>query len=192
MKFLDFSENKFNGVILALIKNVMSTIESVRTTYWPTVYQLGPDESLDDHLVNIFLQSLESVKEGVTEDTSIETAFMESVTLFGSTVLADGGVDLDNVKNVLEKTTIRYVREKIKKSKTQIDALTMYYTFKDEDDEDIMISVTFPDDMIITVFYSQEEKIPKTMKGELGRRLKSYVNDFCNFMFLASCDHESD
>ena len=141
---------------------------------------------MDDHLINIFLRSMESVKESADDDTSVETAFMESVTLFGSTVLADGGVDLENVRTVLEKTTIRYVREKIKKTKTQIEALTMYYSFKDDNDEDIMISVTFPTDTIVTVFNSQEDKIPKTMRGDLGRRLKAYVNDFCNFMFLAS------
>ena len=186
MKFLDFDESKFNGVVLAIIRNVMATVESVRTTYWPTVYQLEEGETLDDHLINIFLRSMESVKESADDDTSVETAFMESVTLFGSTVLADGGVDLENVRTVLEKTTIRYVREKIKKTKTQIEALTMYYSFKDDNDEDIMISVTFPTDTIVTVFNSQEDKIPKTMRGDLGRRLKAYVNDFCNFMFLAS------
>lgn len=186
MKFSDFSEPQFNSVILAIIRNVMDTIASVRTTYWPTVYQLNAGESLDDHLVNLFMTALDSVKEGVSDDTSVETAFMEAVTLFGSTVLADGGVDLENIKHVLERTEIHYVHEKIRKAKSIIDVLTMYYTFNERAEDEVLIYVSFPVDTIITIFSSSDGKIPKTMRGELGRKLKAYVNDFCNYTFLAS------
>lgn len=184
MKFEDFSEAKFNTVVMAIINSTLNTIKSVRNTYWPTVYLLDYGESLDEHLVDLFLNALDSVKADASKDANLEIVFMEAVTLFGSSVLADGGVDLENVKDVLEKTTIRYANDKIKKTKTIIDALTMYYT--QTGNAETYISVTFSHSTIATVFNAARGEIPKTVRAELGRRLKSYIIDFCNYVFLIS------
>ena len=196
MKFADFSQDKFNVVVNQIVENTVVSIMNMQKAVWPTAYCVDSDEKLDDKLIAMFYKSLKTIKDdemekGTNEEVSKQdfaiACVMRALTLFVSSIMADGGVELDIVKSVLENTSINYWPSEIKKGKSSVTGTCMMYALESAPNE-IFVQVEFQNSLAISCVYNPESELTKTLRSELGRKLRRVISDFCSYTFAASAD----
>ena len=190
MKFADFSQDKFNAIINQIITNVVAVINGMEQSYWPTVYKIAEDETVDEKLIGLFYNSIGQVVGNETEDDDVKTNaeyFLSAMTLFCSSVLVNGGIALEVIQDVLAKTSVNYDDSTtIKKGKLTVPATSLIYSFNSNPEINVMLE--FTNDLIDTACQNKPGELTKTFRNELGRKLRHAVSDFCSYVFIATAE----
>ena len=189
MAFSDFSYAKFNQVTNQIIDNVVTTINEMIPSVWPTVYHVRDDETVEDRLMDLFDQSVSTAKDqNSTGDDEVDTLswFTASLTLFVSSALTDGGASLEAVQDVLRKTTYRFWKMPTKgKAKDALTYGIMYSNISENEDSEergVCVVAEFTDTQINSLLSHDFDNLSNTNKNAIHKKLKKFINDFCSYL----------
>lgn len=193
MKFEDFSYGKFNAVTMQIINNVVTTLNEMVPSVWPTIYLTSETETVEDRLLKLLDDSVASALESkeIMEDKEAEvmTNFTSAILLFVSSAIVDGGVCLEAAQHTLEQTSYKFWKEnKAKKKSTELNYGILFTNVNAENVEEktkeneASVTVEFTDKQIAAIMNREVKDLSATNRKDIARKLKRLVTDFCGYV----------